>query len=113
MALKVVDADRGDVQRIRQTGADAGTDKQGAREPGSRGIRHSVQFRWFLAGPTEDFPGERQHSPDMVAGGEFGHDPAIIGMQGNLGMQGVGEQPLVAIVESYAGFVAGSFDTKY
>ena len=48
----------------------------------------------------------------MVARGEFGHNAAVSLVQIDLGMQGVGEQAALAVVDGDAGFIAGGFDAE-
>ena len=51
-------------------------------------------------------------APDVVAGGELRNDPAVLGVHGDLGVQGVREQPATRVVEGDAGLVAGGFDAE-
>ena len=60
----------------------------------------------------QDLPGQRQHAPDVVARSQFRHHAAVFGVHRHLGMQGVGEQAALGMVQRNAGFVAGGFDSE-
>jgi hypothetical protein len=49
----------------------------------------------------------------MVAGGELGHDAAIVGVHRRLRVHLLGEEAMRGVVHRYAGFVAGGFDAEH
>ena len=110
MAFEVMHADGGYAQRVSQARADAGADQQRAGQTGPGGVGDGVEVGQRCAGLAQDFPGQRQNPADVVAGRQFRHHPAVIGVQGHLGVQCVGKQAAPGVVEGDAGFVAGGFD---
>jgi len=63
-------------------------------------------------GLREGLPGQRHDPADVVAGGEFGHHPAVEGVQVDLGVQRLAQHAALAVVEGDAGLVAGGFDAE-
>lgn len=61
------------------------------------------------AGLAEDFAGDGEEVAEMFAGGEFGDDAAVFGVEGGLTGDDVGENGAVTD-EGGAGFVAGGFE---
>ena len=56
---------------------------------------------------------QRQKHADVVARGNFRHDPAIDRVQVHLAVQGVRQQAALAVVKRHAGLVAGGFDAEH
>ena len=52
---------------------------------------------------------QRQQAPYMVARSDFRHDTAVNGVQVDLAVQGVGQQPVFAAVQRHASLVAAGF----
>ena len=63
-------------------------------------------------GLIQGFPDQGQQFAHMVAAGQFGHYPAILGVQGDLAVQRVREQPGGGVVDGHSGLVAAGFDTQ-
>ena len=49
----------------------------------------------------------------MIPGGEFRHYAAVLGMQSNLTVKRVRQQPAAVVVDGNSGFVAGSLNAEH
>ena len=112
VAFEMVDADDRHLEREAQRGGNAGADQQRPGQPRPFGIGDGLDIVQGAAGLLQDLPGQRQHAPDVVARGEFRHHPAVFGVHRHLGVQRMGEQAALRMVQSNAGFIAGGFDSE-
>jgi hypothetical protein len=96
-----------------KAGADAGANQQGTCQSGTRGISYRIEFGQCCLRLRQYLAGQRQHPADVVAGRQFRNHAAVLCVQGDLGMQGMGQQAAVRVIERNAGFVAGGFDAEY
>lgn len=116
MPFKVVHANDGFAKRKRERTGHARAHEQGARETGAAGVGHGVHAAQVLAGLAEDLLGQGDDAADVIAAGEFGHHAAVIGMHGDLGVQGMGEQarggPALPFDQGDAGFVTRRFNAQ-
>jgi hypothetical protein len=53
----------------------------------------------------------RLHVTDVLTGGQLRHDPAVSGVQRDLGRYGVGAELPAVFDDADRGFIAGSLDT--
>ena len=95
-----------------QRGGDARAHQQRPGQPRPFGVGDALDVLQGAARFLQHLAGERQHAADMVARGQFRHHAAVFGVHRHLGMQGVGEQAALGVVERDAGFVAGGFDAE-
>ena len=56
---------------------------------------------------------QRPQAPNVVAAGQLGHDPAVLGVHRDLAEQAMREQPAPGVVDRHTGFVAGRLDAQY
>jgi hypothetical protein len=113
MALEMMDADQGPVERRSQAAGHRHAGEQRARQPRALGAGHGIDVTQAAAGIGQRLSGERQQPADVVTRGELGHHAAVALVHGHLRMQALGEQALAGAVERDAGFVAGGFDAEH
>ena len=111
MPLKVVNRDGRDAPRQRQRGCKPCSYQQRADQ--SRPAR--VRYRGDVVRPNarvrKRLTHQRYYSAYVVAGCNFGYDAAVFRVQFNLAVQAVAQQPTLAAVDGYTGFVARTLDT--
>ena len=94
----------------------AGPHQQGADQAGTGRIGHAIDVLEGQIGFGQGLSDQRQQLAHVVAAGQFRHNAAVLGMQGNLAVNRVGTQsgrPRQArVVHGHAGFIAGSFNTQ-
>ena len=90
----------------------ARADQQGAGQAGPLGEGDRVDVRQCQAGVLQCLAGEGQHSPDVIARGQFRHHAAEAFVHRDLRMQALGEQAALGAIERDPGFVAGGFDSQ-
>src|SRR5438477_11261374 len=61
------------------------SDHQRARQAGALRGCYGFEFRWRLPSREQSGPGYREEVPEMLACGQLGHYPAILGVKLNLG----------------------------
>ncbi len=110
VAFHVVYRDHGTVPGEAEAIGQPAADHQGADEARPRRVGDGV--RLLDAGLAEHLLYQRQQPPDVVAGGDFGHDPAIDRVQVHLAVQRVRDQPGFGAVDRDAGLVAARFDAQ-
>ncbi len=112
MTLQVMHPERrhppGKGQRARQGRAG----EQGPDQARPGGIGNAGQFLRRRGGSGQHFAQQRQQSLDMVAGGQFGHHPAIDPVQLDLAEYRVREQAALAVEHGRSAFVTGGFEGK-
>ncbi len=107
MPLKMMDADDGLAERKAERVGDTGADEQCASQAWPARMRDHVDFLLGTALLVQYLLKQRQGAADVIARGEFRHDPAVSLMHVNLRMQRMGEQTLFgAIVKGQPGFIA-------
>ena len=108
-----MDPDGRDSERQGEGMSKRSADQKRTRQAGAFGIANSFKIHRLTTRSGEHFPGQRHEAPDMVAGGELGHDAPVGVVHRYLGVHGVRKQtPGAAVVERDAGFVAGSLDAE-
>ena len=65
-----------------------------------------------MSGFSKRLANDRNDRPQVLAGGEFGHDPTIGVVSGNLGSDHIGNQLLARAHYGRRSFVAGTLDTE-
>ena len=86
--------------------------EQGADQARSGRIGDGVDGVPFEAGDLKAMIDQGQEFPDMVPGGDLGHHAAVLGVQIDLAVQRMREQPLFAVEQGDTRFVAGGFDSQ-
>ena len=64
-------------------------------------------------GCGQRLPDQGQYPPDVVSGGKFRHNTAILAMHFRLRVKRVAQQAVAGVINRDAGFVAGGFNAKY
>ena len=83
--------------------------QQGAHQPGAAGDRQGVALGKGYLRPAQ---GLLHHGADplhMAAGSQLRHHPAVLPVEGDLGMDRHGQHPPPALQHRGGGFVAGAF----
>ncbi len=111
VALQVVDAQHRNVQAEGQRVGHAGAHQQRAAQARALGVGDGVEVGQGLAGFGQAGLGQRNGAADVVAAGQLRHHAAVFGVHGHLGVQLVGQQAAVCVVQRDSGFVAGRFNT--
>jgi len=112
MAFQVVQTQDRHAQCIAERLGHGGTNQQGTGKPRSLGVRDPVDVPDRTTGFVKDLPHQGQHAPDVVPGRQFGHDPAVVGVEGGLGVQGVCEQAFSGMKQGDTGLIAGGLNAQ-
>ena len=113
MALKVMHAENGNVQRKAERRSNACTHQQCAGQPRSLRVSYGVDIPEILSGFSQALLQEGQHAAYVIAGGEFGHYAAIFTVHLRLRVKRVAQQTVMGMIKRNPGFVAGCFDSQY
>jgi len=118
VAFHVVHADRRDAQRPGHGPGGGSTHQQGADQAGAGGIGHPAQVRRSQPGLGQGLAHQRQQLAHMVATGQFRHHAAVVGMQLDLAVQGMGQQAAarrggLPAQQGHPGLVAGRLDAQH
>jgi len=101
MSLEVMDGDRRDGPRVRQTPAERCAGQKRSGEPRAGGVGNAVDARGPGPRLLKGFLQEGQQLAHVVARGKFGHDPTVEVMQCRLAEKPVGEQALPVVEYGY------------
>ncbi len=112
MAFQVVHAEHRLVQRQAQAAGDRGAHQQGPGQARALGVGDRVDVGERHVGLGQRLLQQGDGAPDMVARGQLRHHAAVLLVHGDLGMQGVGEQAALGVVQGEAGFIAGRFNAE-
>ena len=105
--------DGGDAEAPGQAAAESRANEQRAHQARSGGVGDPVEVMQAFSALVQRRPGQGHDLADVVAGGQFRHDAAEVGVQVDLAVQDIGEQPGLRVVERDSGFVAGRLDSQY
>ena len=108
----VMNGQGGDAEGQGEAAPEGRPHQQGAHEPGAGGIGHAIEIIELPAGLGQHAFKERQEATAVVPAGELGHHAAVGGVEVDLAVEGVSDQPTLRIEERETGFVAGAFDAK-
>jgi len=112
VAFDVVDGDEGDVGGEGDGFGVGEADEESARESGARCGGDGAEIGPGSAGTFEGFADHRDDCAEMFAGGEFGDDAAVSGVEFELAGDDVREDARTVFEDGGGGFVAGAFDCE-
>gem|GEM_PF-11270 len=113
MAFQVMNAERGNVERVRQAMGKRSADEERTGQARPFGVADALQVAELPARRVEYPAGKRRQAADVVAGGELGHHPAIGLVHRHLRMQRMRQQPPGrAVIQGDARLVARSLDAE-
>ena len=95
-----------------QAAADGAAHQQGADQSGAGGEGDAVDVVRRAVGVRQHLADQRQGLAHMITRGQLRHHAAVVGVQGDLAVQGVGQQALFGVVNGDAGFIAGGLDAE-
>ena len=113
VAFEVVDGDERLAESPGQGFGVADADEQGTGEAGAFGDGDRVHVRHGDVGFAEGGIDDGDDGAEVLAGGEFGDDAAVRGVDGDLRGDDVGELAAAALDDGGGGLVAGALDAKY
>ena len=105
MPLKVMDGNRGQIERPGNRLRDARPDEQGPSQSWPRCVGDGLHIRQFKARLRQHGSGQRHDAAHMVPRGEFRHDATIRSMHGHLCMQRMRQQTALGAYDRYASFI--------
>ncbi len=107
-----MDGDCRQPPRARQAHAGSGPDQQRAHETRTGRVGNRAEFRACHIGVGEHPVHQGQQATQVVPRGQLGHHAAIAGVQGDLAVHGVGQQPAFRVVDGGRRLVAAGLDTQ-
>jgi len=118
VAFHVVHADRRHAQRPGHRPRRRGTHQQRARQTRTGGIGDAAEIGRGQPGLGQGLAHQRQQLAHVVAAGQLGHHAAVVRVQLDLAVQGVGQQALAGRLrlpaqQGHAGLVAGGLDAEH
>src|SRR5271170_5056524 len=111
--LQVVYAHRWPAPGGAQGRSKASPHQQGANETWARGIGNPVDRLPAGSGIGQNLPNQRQKTPNMVAGSQFGYHAPVSLVHCDLAVQSVGEQAHIGVVDGHGRLVTGALDAQY
>lgn len=118
MAFEVVDSDEGLIEAVGEGFGVGDADEERSCEAGTFGDGDGVEVGecdWMSgcgAGAGEGFADDEDDIAEVLAGGEFGDYSAVVGVEGHLGGDDVGERVAAGADDGGGGLVAGGFDAE-
>ncbi len=112
VAFQVVDGDEGFVEAEGEGLGVGDADEQGPGEAGAGGDGDGVEVGEGEVGAGEGFADDEDDVAEMLAGGEFGDNSAVVGVELHLGGDDVGEGVGAAADDGGGGLVAGGLDAE-
>ena len=104
-------ADTGNIPGQRQGLGQRRADQQGADETGARRVGDPIDID--RARVLQDLPNQRQQLADVITRGQLRYDSAVGGMERDLAVQEMREQPPLAVIHGDRAFVTGGFDAQH
>jgi len=112
MAFEVVDAEEGFVEGEGEGFGVGDADEEGTGEAGAAGDGDRVEVLEADAGFGDGGAGDGDDVAEVLTGGEFGDDAAVVGMEGDLAGDDVGEGLGALADDGGGGLVAGGLDAE-
>ncbi len=112
VAFEVVDGDEGFVEAVAEGLGVGDADEECSGEAGAFGDGDGVEVGEGEVGAGEGFADDEDDVAEVLAGGEFGDDTAVVGVEGHLGGDDVGERVAAGADDGGGGLVAGGFDAE-
>ena len=106
----MVDGVEGFIVKEGEGASGKSTDEEGAGEAGAVGDGDGVEVLDFEFGVLEGFVDDGEDGFDVGAGGDFGDDSAVGGVDVDLGDDDVAEDFCAVFYDGGGGFVAGGLD---
>ena len=107
----MVDGNEGDAGAEGEGLGEGDADEERSGEAGAFGDGDGFEIAVLDACPVHGFADDGEDGAEMLAGGQFGDDAAVVGMD-ELRGDDVGECVAAAADDGCRGFVAGAFDAE-
>jgi poly(A) polymerase len=112
VAFEMVDADEWLVEAEAEGFCVGDSDEERAGEAGAFGYGDGIEVGEGYSSARHSFADYGDDVAEVFAGGEFGDDSAVVGVEGHLGCDYVGERGASGADHGGCGLVAGAFDAE-